>query len=328
MHISNKLGIILEEAKYNHFFGAVPIQKRYHGYVYPFETKDLDSQDERVKRHDYIVPCYFLVITSEKIRDNHLSELDALFAERIETLHSTRELTSNFLEGVLRDIESLAITDFIDLTNVNGTKGSEKRKRWAFFRRRKRNKKILILGDGAVGKTSLAEVLKRGTALEKIYKEERDIYGDSVEQTSDLYVRTEFFNSGSINLEHIEIDYLDAAGQLNPESGVHILKDFPDTTFHNVDIILFMFDLSESETFYALKDWIDIVNSFYSVKKRRPHFILVANKSDLESTVDREFITGLLSKEDFRKYFELSCLKGTNVNHFREWIRNFIVELG
>ena len=144
----------------------------------------------------------------------------------------------------------------------------------------------------------------------------------------DLYVRTEFFNSGSINLEQVAINYLDVAGQLNPESGVHLIKDFQDTTFHNVDIILFLFDLSESETFYALKSWIEIANRYYSSRKRRkPYFILVANKADLESTIDREFITALLSKEDFRKYFEVSCLKGTNVNDFREWLKDFIGSL-
>ncbi len=115
---------------------------------------------------------------------------------------------------------------------------------------------------------------------------------------------------------------------MNPESGVHVLKDFQDTTFSNVDIILFLFDQSESETFYALADWIEIVNKYYSSKRqKKPHFILIANKCDLESTVEKEFVTELLSREDFRKYFEISCLKGTNIEHFRTWLKQFIAEL-
>ncbi|MFX1251391.1 MAG: GTPase domain-containing protein [Promethearchaeota archaeon] len=329
MAISNKIGLIIDEAKFNHLFGAVPIQKNYYGYIYPFEIKNLDSQDERVQRNGYLVPCYFLVVTEERMSSTYLSDISDLFADRVEQLQCMRDLTPKLLEDVLKDMKSLVSTDLTDWTQKSSIKEHEKRYRWSFLRRRKHNKKILILGDGAVGKTSLVEVMKRGMSLETIFKEQEAIFeagmsGESINPLN-LYVRTEFFNSGSIDLEQVAINYLDVAGQLNPESGVHLIKDFQDTTFHNVDIILFLFDLSESETFYALRSWIEIANKYYSSRKRRkPHFILVANKADLESTIDREFITALLSKEDFRKYFELSCLKGTNVKDFREWLKEFI----
>lgn len=76
---------------------------------------------------------------------------------------------------------------------------------------------VLILGDGVVEKTSLVEIVKSDLHLENIYKEQEAIFkaavsGESTNEPQDLYLRTEFFNSGSVNLDQVEIDYFGTRG--------------------------------------------------------------------------------------------------------------------
>jgi small GTP-binding protein len=149
--------------------------------------------------------------------------------------------------------------------------------------------KILLIGDSTVGKTTLLLQYVDG-------------------KFSDSHITTigVEYKDKNINLDgrELTLQIWDTSGQERYQS---ITKNF----YRNADGIIFIFDLTNKESFEHMKNWlmssVDCNKDFKS--------ILVGNKLDLknERVVNEESIKKFLEKNEM-KFFETSAKEGTNVD--------------
>lgn len=155
--------------------------------------------------------------------------------------------------------------------------------------------KVVILGDSAVGKTSLIQ---------------RYISGRTDIQNSTLgavFVKLEhhFKNKEGKNF-HLPIQFWDTAGQERYNSLIPMYV-------RDADYVILAFDLSNIISFFNLKKWLN----FGKDSVKAPKFILVGCKNDLKKNVSDEEV------EKFRtqyipdsKFFKCSSLTGENIDDF------------
>ncbi|RWS00526.1 Rho1-like protein [Dinothrombium tinctorium] len=133
-------------------------------------------------------------------------------------------------------------------------------------------KKLVVVGDGACGKTCLLTVFKKGVFPHDYEPTifETDVATIEINKKKVIRIRIEFF----INENHqISLALWDTAGQeeyarLRPLS-------YPDT-----DIVLICFNLADPDSFLnVLQKWVPEVHHFCP----RTPYILVGNKKDLRS---------------------------------------------
>ena len=143
------------------------------------------------------------------------------------------------------------------------------------------NLKILVLGDSAVGKTSL--LLK---------------YADGYFPT--IYVAT---IGVEYKIKQININGLDINLQIWDTAGQERFRSITKNFMKGADGIMYVYDITEKSSFYNLKNWIrQSEESTEGFKK-----IIVGNKSDLE--LDRK-----VSKENLQKFCDEKKLKGVEVS--------------
>ena len=149
------------------------------------------------------------------------------------------------------------------------------------------NLKILLVGDSSVGKTTLLLKYVEG-------------------QFSDAHITTigvEYKDKEiTVNNRKVNLQIWDTSGQERYRS---ITKNF----YRNADGILFIFDVTNEESFDHLKDWL--TNSEECDKEFKK--IIVGNKIDLEDRkINKERMEHFAAKENI-KCFESSAKNGTNV---------------
>ena len=154
--------------------------------------------------------------------------------------------------------------------------------------------KILLVGDTSVGKTSI------------LSKYIDDIFEEKAISTIGVEYKVK---SIVINGRKIKLRIWDSSGQDR-------FRSITQSFFRNADGILFIFDLTEINTFEGVKQWlIDSESNDLSIKK-----ILVGNKVDLieKRKVEKEIIDNFVKKRQL-KYYEMSAKDGTNIDIvFRE----------
>ena len=163
------------------------------------------------------------------------------------------------------------------------------------------NLKILLVGDSDVGKTSLLSIYTDNKFLET------HLATIGVEFRVKTIIKRKF----KINLQ-----IWDTAGQERFRS---ITKNF----FYNADGILFVYDITNHDSFEGVKVWIKESESFVSGFKK----ILLGNKVDIEN--ERK-----VTKEEVEKYckeigilaLDTSAKIGKNINQAFENIVNMILE--
>ena len=149
--------------------------------------------------------------------------------------------------------------------------------------------KILLIGDSTVGKTTLLLQYVDG-------------------KFSDSHITTigVEYKDKNINLDgrELTLQIWDTSGQERYQS---ITKNF----YRNADGIIFIFDLTNKESFEHMKNWLMSSVDCNKDFKR----ILVGNKLDLknERVVNQESIKKFLEKNEM-KFFETSAKEGTNVD--------------
>jgi GTPase SAR1 family protein len=177
-------------------------------------------------------------------------------------------------------------------------------------------RKILILGSGAVGKTSLVKVLKNGKMLQEL-------------QSHNLnYHRTPFLELDTLSARGLVKDDIEGTFQVYDVAGqfdqpFHPLKDLTHTVLSNVDLIVLVFSLNNVQSLLDLAQWIRLVNmaAVTGLSENPAKYILVSNKIDLERAVDKIVIENILENEPrIVKYFEISCMSGIGVNKLKEWL--------
>ena len=149
--------------------------------------------------------------------------------------------------------------------------------------------KILVLGDSAVGKTSL------------LLKYTDDYFPTVYVSTIGVDYKTKIININDMN---ISLQIWDTAGQERFRS---LAKSF----MKDADGILFVYDITNKKSFDNIKNWIkrteDVNDSFQK--------IIVGNKSDLENKreVKKETLEKFCNTGNL-KGIEMSAKLGINVN--------------
>ena len=153
---------------------------------------------------------------------------------------------------------------------------------------------LLIIGDSSVGKTSLITRYANGT-----FKEE---YLATV--GIDYFTKEEIINN-----QTIQVKLWDPAGQER-------FKSLTQNYFRNAQGVLLTFDVTNSESFDNLKDWINSIKKNMEGNNIFIPLIVIGNKIDMEDS--REIQTEDAQKfasENKYKYFETSAKTGEGVDN-------------
>lgn len=131
-----------------------------------------------------------------------------------------------------------------------------------------RQLKVVILGDGSSGKTSIATR----------YSQEQ--FGKQYKQTIGIdFFLKRIVLPGNV---HVALQVWDIGGQ-------SLGGDMLDKYIYNADACLLVYDITNYASFEDLEDWLGKVKSVGGTAgdggdsgKKRPHLALVGNKADLE----------------------------------------------
>ncbi|MBD3196941.1 MAG: GTP-binding protein [Candidatus Lokiarchaeota archaeon] len=172
----------------------------------------------------------------------------------------------------------------------------------------KKSRKLIrmtIVGDGAVGKTTLVQAMLEKSNIEtKLSDEDAKIEIN----------RTPFIEIEAWRYQDLLIQCYDLAGQR--EKGKHPADILDDQVFSFIDIYLFVFSLNRYESFENLNNWMKLVNLREPESNGNIGFILVGNKSDLDRNVSDDLIQSVVgSNNHFGKYIETSATKGIGIEN-------------
>ncbi|MFX1390643.1 MAG: GTP-binding protein [Promethearchaeota archaeon] len=177
--------------------------------------------------------------------------------------------------------------------------------------------RMTIVGDGAVGKTTLVQALLKRT------KESNNNGSNGTFLEEKKISRTPFMEIESWTYKDLVFQCYDLAGQRIP--GMHPLDLLRDQVLKYVDIYIFVFSLDRYESFENLNNWLRLMNQEYNLKANNSGFILVGNKVDLERNVSKDLVMTLVGEgKFFQSYVETSSIYGIGINQ----ILDTIVKMG
>lgn len=151
---------------------------------------------------------------------------------------------------------------------------------------------IILLGDGAVGKTSL------------ILKTVNNEFNDSLLST----IGVDYLEKKTkVNDKDIKLKIYDTAGQER-------FKGIALNTIRNSEGVLLVYGIDNRSSFNNLEDWMENIQGVINTSKKP--IILVGNKADLpeeERKISKE--EGEKFAEKYKiKFYECSAKEGINVN--------------
>jgi small GTP-binding protein len=172
---------------------------------------------------------------------------------------------------------------------------------------------MTIIGDGAVGKTTLVKAMLR-------YTNDGEEFDDNQENLEEIK-RTPFMEIESWNFKDLRIQCFDLAGQRTV--GSHPLDILRNQVATSIDIYIFVFALNRFRSFENLHTWLELC--FKGEKNGNVGFILVGNKSDLEKNVPEDLIKPIVGPNQyFDEYVETSAIQGKGIKN----LLNKIAEIG
>lgn len=176
---------------------------------------------------------------------------------------------------------------------------------------RRIKKKVLILGEGGVGKTTM------------LYRYINKIFLDSTKMTigSDFFIK-KLKKTDDQYENRLTLLLWDFAGQ---ERFRFILKDYT----RGAEGVILTFDLSRFSTLNKLYNWISILKDGKVWGDPNVKFFLVGTKKDLVEknphAISKEQIDEFKKEFNIDIYFETSALDGTGINDlFRQVALNMI----
>ena len=152
---------------------------------------------------------------------------------------------------------------------------------------------ILLLGNTQVGKTCIIQRYVNG-----IFKE--------------TYVST--VGIDFVRKEEI-IDNINVLIKIWDTAGQERFKALTPSCLRNAEGILLVYDITNSDSFDDLKNWLDSVKTYYGKENLTIPIVIVGNKIDLENSREIEKNTAIkFAKEYGYKYFEVSAKTGEGVD--------------
>ena len=159
--------------------------------------------------------------------------------------------------------------------------------------------RVLLCGDGGVGKSSFVQ-----------FVEGKNI-NDSHEPT-DL-VKLTSFNVVLPNSQQ-KINLWDLSGNKTLTEQLRFY-------FKNVDVVIFMFDTSNAQTFESLNYWVNLADSNDALTKAT--YVVVANKIDSETRAVSKEQSEAWAQLHRCEYFEISLKQ----NESLDWLLAHLAEL-
>lgn len=151
--------------------------------------------------------------------------------------------------------------------------------------------KIVLAGEGAVGKTTLINRFVTGK------------FSTDYKATIGVQI---FSKKLFIDKHEVSLQIWDIAGQT-------LFRRFRTRFFRNAKAALLVFDLTVPATLSNLRNWISDIKE---ITGDIP-FVLIGNKNDLKNlqSISAEDVTKFLSSNnsDIKAYFDTSALSGENV---------------
>lgn len=185
-----------------------------------------------------------------------------------------------------------------------------------FLNRLKKSRKLVrmtIVGDGAVGKTTLVQAL-----IQKTTQYVNNSNGGKVLDSKEI-TRTPFMEIETWSYKDLRFQCYDLAGQRTP--GAHPLDIIKDQVIKSIDIYIFVFSVDTYESFENLNDWMELMNLNNNPKNGHAGLILVGNKIDLERNISNELIKSVVGKKKyFQKYIETCSLDGRGIDNLLDEI--------
>ena len=174
------------------------------------------------------------------------------------------------------------------------------------------SKKVCILGEGGVGKTTL--ILRYITGKFNT--------GTQLTIGTDFFVKKLKMTRNGIETR-LKLLLWDFAGEKRFR---FLLNDY----VKGADAIIVAFDLSRPKTLYRFADWMDVLSAVRNNKKKNAFMVLIGTKKDLfeekGSIVDYEFVKEWMEENKIDKFVETSSKSGEMVNElFMDIAKNFIV---
>lgn len=174
---------------------------------------------------------------------------------------------------------------------------------------------MTVVGDGAVGKTTLVRALLRKTTDHVKNSSSTKILDDK------KVTRTPFMEIEAWSYKNLKFQCYDLAGQRTP--GLHPLDLIQNQVLNMIDIYLFVFAVDMYESFENLNNWIELMDLVNKSKNGNKGFILVGNKIDLERNVSKELIQSMVGYDKyFQTYIETCSLDGSGVDTLLDKIVN------
>jgi Ras-related protein Rab-28 len=154
--------------------------------------------------------------------------------------------------------------------------------------------KVIVLGDGAVGKTSL------------IMRFCEDSFQQSYKQTIglDFFIKR-IVLPGNV---HVTLQLWDIGGQ---QLGGRMLANY----IYGSHGVILVYDVTNMESFKNLEDWYDLVKTTFKDKERMPYVAMIGNKMDLNHLrVVKSEKHSLFAVENGMSGFFVSAKTGDKVN--------------
>eukprot|EP00667_Euglena_gracilis_P018352 EG_transcript_19476 len=154
--------------------------------------------------------------------------------------------------------------------------------------------KVIVLGDGAVGKTSL------------IMRFCEDSFQQNYKQTIGL----DFFIKRVVLPGNVQVtlQIWDIGGQ---QLGGRMLSNY----IYGSHGVVFVYDVTNMESFKNLEDWLELVKNTFKDRDRLPYMAMIGNKMDLNHIrVVKSEKHSLFAVENGMSAFFVSAKSGDKVN--------------
>ncbi|MBD3229045.1 MAG: GTP-binding protein [Candidatus Lokiarchaeota archaeon] len=165
--------------------------------------------------------------------------------------------------------------------------------------------KIVVLGEGGVGKTTLLTVIRKNVV------DLRTVQMTIGVQFHDIQI--------DYNGECIQFQVWDFGGQPQFKK-MGVFEKFSK----GADGALFCFDLSDYETLLTIPEWVDLAPS---CKDEDVAKLLIGTKSDLDIDTDQVLIEEYMKKFAFKSYLKTSALEKDNIEKVFRKMYDIITQL-
>jgi small GTP-binding protein len=176
--------------------------------------------------------------------------------------------------------------------------------------------KIILLGNSAVGKTSLFKKIVTGEFSEK------NISTIGMDRRT-IQLEAEITENGQTTTKPFEISLVDTAGQER-------FRAITKTYFNGADCILLIYDVTNQDSFTNVKSWIESIHESIGDHKDSKYVIfLIGNKIDLIGVDGRERCVdekeAKLKCEEFKILWGGECSAKTfSDNQLKDLIKGYV----